>query len=172
MGCVLCLPRGCCSCGCTHGRPVPPLSQHTHTHAPSPPPPPPCSCKPLLIATYNPEEGALREHLLDRIAITLSADVPWTAQQRVIAADAATRFQDSAAEVIRETEDTTDGLRSQARARACRLLLLPLSVAGAACCRLLLPRASHTEPPPTRPSARPPTHPLMCVDPVCARVPA
>lgn len=131
----------------------------------------PRSCKPLMIATYNPEEGPLREHLLDRIAMTLSADVMWSSpqvgrqtgrrrsragrqagaraeqagrqasselqqkrpvsaapslltgtltQERVNAVEIAGRFQDSPTEVLSDTEDTTDGLRSQVREWATR----------------------------------------------------
>ena len=69
-------------------------------------------CRPLLLATYNPEEGPLREHLLDRIAVTLSADVPYTFDTRVSAVEAATKFQDFPAEVLQKSEETTDALRA------------------------------------------------------------
>lgn len=70
-------------------------------------------CKPLLIATYNPEEGAVREHLLDRIAINLSADLPMTFEDRVAAVGIATQFQERSNEVFKMVEEETDFAKTQ-----------------------------------------------------------
>jgi magnesium chelatase subunit D len=69
-------------------------------------------CKPLLIATYNPEEGALRQHLLDRVAITLCADQELSFADRVAAVNSATSYQDSAAASVEASREDTDGARS------------------------------------------------------------
>ncbi|KAL5766404.1 hypothetical protein ACOSP7_017021 [Xanthoceras sorbifolium] len=70
-------------------------------------------CKPLLISTYNPEEGAVREHLLDRIAINLSADLPMSFEDRVAAVGIATQFQESSNAVFKMVEEETDYAKTQ-----------------------------------------------------------
>ncbi|KAL2941979.1 Magnesium-chelatase subunit ChlD chloroplastic [Bienertia sinuspersici] len=70
-------------------------------------------CKPLLIATYNPEEGAVREHLLDRIAINLSADLPMVFEDRVAAVGVATQFQEQSNDVFKMVEEETEVAKTQ-----------------------------------------------------------
>ncbi|GAQ84950.1 Magnesium chelatase subunit [Klebsormidium nitens] len=69
-------------------------------------------CKPLLIATYNPEEGDFRKHLFDRIAINLNADFDLPFEDRIEAVGLAESYQDNAAGVEEKAREATEQMKT------------------------------------------------------------
>lgn len=70
-------------------------------------------CKPLLIATYNPEEGSVRDHILDRFAIVLSADQLITNEQRVEITQAVLSHGQCSETFAKKWSEGTDALATQ-----------------------------------------------------------
>ena len=70
-------------------------------------------CKPLLIATYNPEEGNVRDHLLDRFAIALSANQLVSTEQRVEITGAVLSHGQCSRSFAEKWGEETDALATQ-----------------------------------------------------------
>ena len=70
-------------------------------------------CRPLLIATYNPEEGNVRDHLLDRFAIALSANQLVTTEQRVEITNAVLNHGQCSRTFAETWAEETDALATQ-----------------------------------------------------------
>ncbi|CAE7241360.1 chlD [Symbiodinium pilosum] len=73
-------------------------------------------CRPLVVATWNPEEGPLRPHLLDRLAVSLNTDIDTVytdLDERVSAANAALDFAERPAQSLEESSAEISAMQTQ-----------------------------------------------------------
>ena len=70
-------------------------------------------CKPLFIATYNPAEGDLRAHLIERFASLLSADEVLDVEARVEAVDRVVSYRESPRDFLSQYAEELDELKTQ-----------------------------------------------------------
>ena len=70
-------------------------------------------CRPLLIAPYIPEEGNVRDHLLDRFAIALSANQLVSTEQRVEITNAVISHGQCSRSFAETWREETDALATQ-----------------------------------------------------------
>jgi len=73
-------------------------------------------CRPLVVATWNPEEGPLRPHLLDRLAISLNTDestVYTDMDERAVAVENALEFANRPAQSVLDSATEITALQTQ-----------------------------------------------------------
>lgn len=70
-------------------------------------------CQPLFIATYNPEEGGLRDHFSDRFAFTLSADQVLGLDVRVRAVEQAIQYAETPQAFLQKYQEDIEDLKTQ-----------------------------------------------------------
>ncbi len=70
-------------------------------------------CRPLLVATYNPEEGSLRPHLLDRLAMVVPLDQELSLEERREIAQRANQFGDAPDPFLTEYQGELEEIRTQ-----------------------------------------------------------
>jgi magnesium chelatase subunit D len=70
-------------------------------------------CRPLLVATYNPEEGSLRPHLLDRLALVVPVGQELSLEERGEIVQRATQFVDAPEPFLAKHQPELEEIRTR-----------------------------------------------------------
>jgi len=73
-------------------------------------------CRPLIVATWNPEEGPLRPHLMDRLAVVLSTEVEQVytnLEERLVAVDSSLNFSESAEQAVKDAQEDLQAVETR-----------------------------------------------------------